>query len=138
MDKEPIGFKNGEPYFHIVMEGLRGEVDGPTFWDAVADDAVFDFLYQIPGFTNRIEGRSAYMAWFSNYGIKLMSADGLRVYKVQGDSVIVLEYAVHGVVPYTGRAYDNRFCSIVTIKDRKITYWRDYMDSLAAMVASGR
>ena len=27
----------------------------------------------------------------------------------------------------------NRFISVVTIEDRKIVGWRDYMDSLAAM-----
>jgi ketosteroid isomerase-like protein len=36
------------------------------------------------------------------------------------------------------RAYDpsdNRFISVVTISNRKIVHWRDYMDSLAAMNA---
>ena len=32
-------------------------------------------------------------------------------------------------------SYDNRFVSIVTIKNRKIVRWRDYMDSLAAWQA---
>ena len=45
--------------------------------------------------------------------------------------VVVLEYEVHGTAPSTGKPYDNRFCSIVTIEDRKIVRWRDYMDSLA-------
>ncbi len=27
--------------------------------------------------------------------------------------------------------YDNRFCSIIEIEDRKIVHWRHYMDSLA-------
>jgi ketosteroid isomerase-like protein len=136
MERQPIGFKNAEPFFNIVMEGLRGEVDGEHFWDVVADDAVFEFLYNIPGFTNRMEGRSTYMSWFSNYGIKLNNADNLKVYKVQGENIIVMEYQVHGIESHTGRPYDNRFCSIVTIKDRKIVYWRDYMDSLAVMLAS--
>jgi uncharacterized protein len=33
----------------------------------------------------------------------------------------------------TGKLYENRFISVVTIEDRKIVGWRDYMDSLAAM-----
>jgi ketosteroid isomerase-like protein len=137
MDKQPIGFKNAEPFFNIIMEGLKGEVDGEHFWDAVAEDAVFDFLYNFPGFSNRMEGRSAYMSWFSNYGFKINKADHLKVYKVQGEAIIVLEYQVHGIEPNSGKPYDNRFCSIVTLKDRKIVYWRDYMDSLAVMLASG-
>lgn len=32
----------------------------------------------------------------------------------------------------TGVQYDNRFCSIIRIENRKIGHWRDYMDSLAA------
>ncbi len=137
MEKQPIGFQNAEPFFHIVMDGLKGEVDGETFWDAVAEDAVFDFLYNFPGFPNRMEGRSAYMDWFRGYGMKISSADHLRVYKVQGESIVILEYQVHGTEPSTGNPYDNRFCSIVTLKNRKIVYWRDYMDSLAVMLASG-
>ena len=35
----------------------------------------------------------------------------------------------------TGKPYDNHFCSIVTIEDRKIVRWSDYMDSLAPMLA---
>src|SRR5260370_22931454 len=33
----------------------------------------------------------------------------------------------------SGKLYKNRFISVVTIEDRKIVGWRDYMDSLAAM-----
>ena len=35
----------------------------------------------------------------------------------------------------TGVQYDNRFCSIIRIEDRKIVHWRDYMDSLTAWKA---
>ena len=52
-----------------------------------------------------------------------------------GTNVIILEYEVHGIVPSTGKEYDNRFCSINTIKNRQIVHWRDYMDSLAVMLA---
>ena len=134
MKKQSIGLKNAEPFFSIVMEGLKGEVDGEHFWDAVADDAIFDFLYNFPGFPNRIEGRLTYMNWFGSYNMKINSADNLKVYKVQGGEIVVLEYQVHGIEPNTGKSYDNRFCSIVTIKNRKIVYWRDYMDSLAVML----
>jgi ketosteroid isomerase-like protein len=134
--KHPAFNKNSEPFYSIIMEGLKGEVDGEHFWDAVAKDAVFEFLYNFPGFTNKIEGRKAYMDWFGGYSNVLHSADNLRVYKsANPDNVIILEYEVHGTVSATGKAYDNCFCSIVTIKDRKIIHWRDYMDSLAVMLS---
>jgi uncharacterized protein len=31
--------------------------------------------------------------------------------------------------------YDNRLFSVITIENRKIVHWRDYMDSLAAWSA---
>jgi len=138
MNRNHPGFnKNAEPFFNIIMEGLKDEVDGEHFWDAVADNAIFEFRYNFPGFTNKIEGRKAYMDWFGGYINVLHSADHLSVYKVaHPEGVVVLEYEVHGIVPHTGKAYNNRFCSIITIKDRKITHWRDYMDSLAVMLSA--
>lgn len=130
----PAFNKNAAPFYNIIMEGLKGEVDGEHFWDAVAEDAIFEFLYNIPGFTNQIKGRKAYMDWFAGYSMSLHSADNLNVYKAKDGNTIILEYQVHGVAP-TGKHYDNRFCSIITIKDRKIIYWRDYMDSLAVMLS---
>ena len=125
---------NVEPFYTVIMDGLKGEVDGEHFWDAVAENAIFEFIYNFPGFTNKIKGRKAYMDWFGGYTNVLHSADNLRVYKsAQPKNVMILEYEVHGTVPETGKPYNNRFCSIITIKDRKIIHWRDYMDSLAAM-----
>ena len=138
LDRKHPGFnKNAEPFFKIIMEGLKGEVDGEHFWDAVAENASFEFLYNIPGFTNRIDGRDAYMDWFGGYNIVLHAANNLHVYKSKQANVVILEYEVHGKVPGSGKAYDNRFCSIIKLKDRKIIGWRDYMDSLAVMSALG-
>ncbi len=132
----PAFNKNAEPFYNIVMEGLSGEVDGEHFWDVVSEDAVFEFLYHIPGFTNKIEGRKAYMDWFGGYSNVLHTADNLRVYQsLKPANVMILEYEVHGTVPHTGKAYDNRFCSIITLENRKIIHWRDYMDSLAVMLS---
>ena len=133
--KHPAFNRNAGPFYSIIMEGLKGEVDGEHFWDAVAENAIFEFLYDIPGFTNKIEGRKAYMDWFGGYANILHSADNLRMHKSAQSNVVILEYEIHGMVPHTGKAYNNRFCSIITIEDRKIIHWRDYMDSLAVMLS---
>jgi hypothetical protein len=41
-----------------------------------------------------------------------------------------LEYASEGKVTATGRPYRNRYISVVTIRNRKIVHWRDYLDPL--------
>jgi ketosteroid isomerase-like protein len=48
-----------------------------------------------------------------------------------------LEYEVHGPSAVTGRPYGNRFTSVVTVRDRKVTHWRDYRDAIAAFDAQG-
>ena len=125
------------PFFEIVLEGLSGLVDGNHFFDAIADDALFDFRYDFPGWPRTIRGRATLMDQFSGYGksIKLHSADGLVVHRSQDSRVVILEYDVHGTILATGVPYDNRFSSIITIEKRKIVHWRDYMDSLAAWTA---
>jgi ketosteroid isomerase-like protein len=125
------------PFFEIVLEGLTGLVDGKHFFDAIAENARFDFRYDFPGWPRAIRGRAALMDMFSGYGksIKLHSADGLQVHRSQDSRVVILEYDVHGTILATGASYDNRFSSIITIEGREVVHWRDYMDSLAAWTA---
>ena len=123
-----------DPFFAVVMEGLRGLVDGEHFFDAIAEDAAFEFRYHFPGWPATIRGRASLIDSFSGYGrtIKLHSGDALVVHRSQDLGVVILEYEVHGTILSTGGPYDNRFISVITIEERKIVQWRDYMDSLVA------
>jgi uncharacterized protein len=125
------------PFFEIIQQGLTDLVDGEHYFDTIADDASFEFRYRFPGWPPTIRGRADLMAQFSGYGdnIRLHSADGLVVHRAQDRRVVILEYEVHGRILSSGTPYDNRFISVVTIKNRKIVHWRDYMDSLAAWTA---
>jgi ketosteroid isomerase-like protein len=67
--------------------------------------------------------------------IRIRSADTLIVHNSDDARVVIVEYEVHGTIIETGARYDNRFCSIVTLEDRKVAHWRDYMDSRAAWKA---
>jgi uncharacterized protein len=126
-----------DPFCDIVLEGLAGLVDGEHFFDTIADEALFDYRYDFPGWPRTIRGRATLMNLFSGYGksIRLHSADGLVVHHSQDGRVVILEYDVHGTILATGMPYENRFSSIITIEDRKVVHWRDYMDSLAAWTA---
>jgi ketosteroid isomerase-like protein len=57
------------------------------------------------------------------------------VHPAKDGRTVIIEYEVHGKILATGAAYDNRFIAVVTIENRKIVRWRDYMDSLAAWMA---
>jgi ketosteroid isomerase-like protein len=130
-------FEALDPFFKVVMKGLRGLVDGKHYFDTFADDAVFESRYQFPGWPVKIRGRANLVASLSGYGktIKLRSGDALVVHRSQDKRVVILEYEVHGKVLASGAAYNNRLISVVTIENRKIVHWRDYMDSLAAWTA---
>jgi len=45
---------------------------------------------------------------------------------------VIIEYEVHGTILRTGALYDNRFVPIITLANRTIVHWLDYMDSVAA------
>jgi ketosteroid isomerase-like protein len=126
-------YKAAKPYFDLVRRALDGLVDGEHFFDIVADDIVYEVLYDVAGWPRLIRGRADLMAKFRGYcdNIELRSADKLIVHKTD-DGRVVIEYEVHGTILETGVEYDNRFCSIIKIESRKIAHWRDYMDSLAA------
>ena len=130
-------YKPASPYFDLVRAALGDLVDGEHFFDIVADDVVYEVLYEIPGWPSVMQGRAALMAAFRGYvnSIDLKSADKLSVHKSDAGHVVVIEYEVHGTILATGVKYDNRFCSIIKIENRKISYWRDYMDSLTAWTA---
>ena len=127
------------PFFHIIREGLQDLADGEDYFDLLADDVVFEFVISVPGYPRRVEGRRQIIELYKDYDsfMTVRSADNLRVYRDRSASVVVLEYEVHGESVQTGRPYDNRFVSIVTITDGKVTQWRDYLDPVAVFDAAG-
>ena len=127
-------YAGADPYFNLVREALGDLVDGEHFFDILTDDVVYEVLYDFPGWPRVIRGRADLMAQFRGYvdGIALQSADRLITHKTDDGHFVVIEYEVRGKILATGAKYDNRFCSIIRIENRKIAHWRDYMDSLAA------
>jgi uncharacterized protein len=134
MPKKYAAYEPAKAYFELVRRALGNLVDGEHFFDIVSADVVYEVLYDVSGWPRVIKGRAGLMAAFRGYvdNIALQSADKLIVHKTDDGRVVVIEYEVHGTIIETGVKYNNRFCSIIAIENRKIAHWRDYMDSLAA------
>ena len=132
-DNKYSAYAGAEPYFALVRKALRDLVDGEHFFDIIADDIVYEVRYEL-GWPRVVRGRTDLMDQFDGYvrNIRLQSADKLIVNKADNGRVIVIEYEIHGTILATGSKYENRFCSIIELGKRKITHWRDYMDSHAA------
>ncbi len=62
--------------------------------------------------------------------------DGEDYFDLPADDV-VFEYQVHGQAVQSDRPYDNRFVSIVKVKDGKVVHWCDYLDPIAIFDATG-
>lgn len=137
--EETSNFGADGPFFHIIREGLKGLVDGEDYFDLLADDVTFEYVISVPGYPRHVQGREAVIDLYAGYDsyMHIHAADNLRAYHDQEQSVVVLEYQVHGTSIQTGRGYDNRFVSIITIGDNKITHWRDYLDPIAIFDAIG-
>ncbi len=136
-DPKYAAYAAASPYFDLVRGALGDLVDGEHFFDIVTDDVVYEVLYEFPGWPRIVRGRAGLLAQFRGYvdSVALQSADKLIVHRADNGGVVVIEYEVHGTIIATGAKYNNRFCSIMKIEGRKISQWRDYMDSLAAWKA---
>jgi ketosteroid isomerase-like protein len=132
-DNKYSAYAGAEPYFELVRKALGDLVDGEHFFDVIADDIVYEVRYDL-GWPRVVRGRTDLMDQFKGYVgvIRLLSADKLIVNRADNGHVIVIEYEIHGTILATGAKYENRFCSIIELGKRRITHWRDYMDSHAA------
>lgn len=131
-----VAYAGAEPYFELIRTALGDLVDGDHFFDVVAEEIAYEVRYEL-GWPRLIRGRTDLMAAFRGYvgAIWIRSADELIVNRADDGRIVIVEYDVHGTILATGANYDNRFCSIIELEDRKISHWRDYMDSHAAWTA---
>jgi uncharacterized protein len=132
-------FRALEPFFRIVEEGLAGLADGAHFFDLLADGVVFDYIITVPSYPRHVVGREAVAELYRPYGemFVLNRCFDLAVHRDRETGVVVLEYASEGRVVKTGADYSNRYVSVLTLTERKVTRWRDYLDPIAVFDALG-
>ena len=143
MMKTPIArldeFAALDPFFRVIEEGLHGLAGPGHFFDLLADDVVFEYVITVPGYPRRVEGRAAVAELYRPYGDALVldRCYDLAVHRDRAQGTVVLEYASAGTVVATGAPYGNRYVSVVTLRDREIVHWRDYLDPVAVFDALG-
>ncbi|MGZ4218398.1 MAG: nuclear transport factor 2 family protein [Solirubrobacteraceae bacterium] len=128
-----------DAFFATIKQGVAGLVDGDHFFDLLTDDVVFEYVITVPGYPRRVEGRHAVAELYRPYGTRFFvdRCYDLSAYHDPLAGVVVLEYANQGRFLPTGAPYENHFVSVLTIVDRKITHWRDYLDPIAVFDAAG-
>jgi uncharacterized protein len=128
-----------DPFFRIIEQGLDGLAGPGHFFDLLADDIAVDYVVTVPGYPRHIEGREAVAELYRPYGtaIILERCFDLAVYHDVTKGVVVLEYASEGHVVHTGRRYFSMYISVVTLWEREVAHWRDYLDPVAAFDTLG-
>ena len=112
-------------------------MDGDHFFNLLAEDVVFEFVITVPDYPRHVVGRSNLIELFRGYGSTffLDRCYDLRVHWSEATSSVVLEYASEGKVVATGYPYSNAYVSVITLKDRKVSHWRDCLDRLRVLAA---
>jgi len=130
-------FRALDPFFRVIEQGLTGFVDGEHFFDMLAEDVVFDFVITVPDYPRHVVGRDNLIELFRGYGSAffLDRCYDLRVHHSPSTSTVVLEYSSEGKAVANDHPYSNRYISVITVRDRKVTEWRDYLDPLRVFAA---
>jgi uncharacterized protein len=89
-----VAYEGAEPYFDLVRGALGDHVDGTHFFDILADDVIYEVLYDIPGWPRIIRGRADLMAAFRGYveNIAIQSADKLITHKTDIRQPLLLDH----------------------------------------------
>jgi uncharacterized protein len=125
--------------FGDLLKGAIGPalVAADEFLDLFAEDVVFEFPYAPEGLAKRLDGRDRLAAHLVQLS-PLLQFDrfDLGASYVCGDTV-VFEFTCEGRGVTTGVAYDQNYISVVTLRDGRITRYKDYWNPLVALAALG-
>ena len=117
--------------------GSRLRPHAETFVDMFAPDGVLEYPFAPPGLNTPLEGRDAIIANFQRIR-KVLRIDGVAdvsEIEVSDPDLIVLEFSGHGEGLVTGEAYDQRYISVIRMRDGSIVHYKDYWNPIAVLQA---
>ena len=117
--------------------GDRLRPDAETFPDMFAVDGVFSYPFAPPGLHTPMVGRAAIIANFQIIR-KLLRVDGvadISEIEASDPDVVVLEFTGHGEGLTTEEAYDQRYISVIRLRDGDIVHCKDYWNPIAFLQA---
>lgn len=115
--------------------GDRLEPGVTTFPDMFDSDGVLEYPYALPGLKTPLVGRDAIIANFQIIR-KLLRIDNVTdvvVHKTDDPQVVMIEFAGHGEGLLTGEPYEQRYISVIRVRDGYIVHYKDYWNPLALL-----
>ena len=117
--------------------GRRLRPDAETFPDMFTADGVLEYPYAPAGLNTLVAGREAIIANFQRIR-KLLRIDGVTdvsEIEVTDPNVVVLEFSGRGEGLITGETYDQRYISVIRMRDGNIVHYKDYWNPIAFLRA---
>ena len=125
--------------FSDLLRGALGArlAHGQGVDDLFTEDVVFEFPYAPEGFPRRLDGLAALADHLARLR-PMLALDAFTLHAVHpsGETVIV-EFSCEGEGRATGMPYDQEYISVVTLRDGRISRYRDYWNPLVALSALG-
>ncbi|MFE2216614.1 nuclear transport factor 2 family protein [Streptomyces canus] len=105
----------------------------PAWVDLWAEDGLMEFPFAPADRPQRLEGKEAVAAYMRHYPdhIDLHDFPDLRIHRTTDPQTIVVEMRGVGRLVKTGAPFDMTYIAVVTVRDGRITSYRDYWNPLA-------
>ncbi len=96
--------------------------------EMLTEDAVMEFPYHLPTTPAQLVGKQEIVEFFSAFGDLLTVDEILLVaaHQTTNPNVAVLEFEGRGKATQTGRPYLQKYITVLTFRDGRISHWKDY------------
>jgi uncharacterized protein len=123
--------------FSAMLRETLGERLAPgaeTFVQMFAEDGVMEFPYALPS-ARRVEGRQALATHigFLAGRIEFLGIADVVKHETGDPEVSILEFAGSGRSVATGEPFEQRYISVIRVRDGHIVHYRDYWNPLAIL-----
>ena len=117
--------------------GNRLRPDAETFPDMFAVDGVLEYPFAPPGLSTPIAGRDAIVANFQRIRklLRIDSVADVSEIEASDPDMVVLEFSGRGEGVVTKEAYNQRYISVIRMRDGSIVHYKDYWNPIALLQA---
>jgi uncharacterized protein len=123
--------------FSAMLRETLGDRLAPgaeTFVQMFAEDGVMEFPYALPD-AKHLEGRQALAAHLGYLAriVELLNVSDVTLHETSDPKVVILEFASSGRAVATGEPFEQRYVSVIRLRDGHIAHYRDYWNPLAIL-----
>lgn len=123
-----------QAYLHLMKEQK---------WDAWIDlwidDAVLEFPFAPTGGQSRLVGKADILGYMRAVSgrIEVLGVKELKIHPMLDPEQVLVELQIEGRIPATGAPYDQRYVTLFTFKDGRLSHYREYWNPLVSIEAYG-